>query len=677
MKRLQTNLAVKIVLVVLTLACGTAVLGGGCYVLRHWDSLFGRTYTQSSSYFTTLYNYRNQLVDLLVSVSSIQRQGGTYLQDSSVQAQLEALDADATNFRYVVRSNDTGEILLSNTGGLSLEGLGGVRDMGIGLYELYSETPEPTEEAPEVTSTSTSEGSGESPSESEGSQSLAVQTTAIPILPALVVVEYGVLDPLVCEDEFWVGREEFQSTGDPAWLVFTFVSLAATAVFTLLLCYATGHKKGVEGPWLNWQDRIPYEPYLLVTLTLAGVCASGAIQSLVYYTSWWEDEYLLLFLLAGVTAGGLLLAVLLSTVARVKARTLLRNTLICRFGGLVGRWLRAMADALPLSWRFALGFVVFLMVNAILSFGFFRSYNTGFYFLGLLCFNAAVLWAGCRWCAQWRTLRDGTGAIVGGDPTAQIDTDHMYPDLRGHAEALNHLGEAINSAVEQRMKSERFKAELITNVSHDLKTPLTSIINYVDLLKKEDIDNPKALEYLEVLDRKSQRLKKLTEDLVEASKASTGNVTVSPDRMDLAEFTQQAAAEYQDRLDAQRLTLISRMPDTPVHILADGRHMWRILDNLLGNCVKYALEGTRVYLEVVEWDGKASISLKNISRDPLSADPETLTERFVRGDESRTTEGSGLGLSIARSLTEVQGGTFRITTDGDLFKVSVYFPAVP
>ncbi|MDE6108283.1 MAG: HAMP domain-containing histidine kinase, partial [Oscillospiraceae bacterium] len=231
-----------------------------------------------------------------------------------------------------------------------------------------------------------------------------------------------------------------------------------------------------------------------------------------------------------------------------------------------------------------------------------------------------------------------------------------------------------STAVDERLKSERFKAELITNVSHDLKTPLTSIINYVDLLKKEDIQEEKAREYIEVLDRKSQRLKKLTEDLVEASKASTGTLTVNAERLGVVQLVEQALGEYSAKFENAGLTLVSTLPPEEVYVRADGRHLWRILDNLMGNCVKYALSGTRVYLEVVKWDGNVIFSLKNISANQLNVPPEELMERFVRGDESRTTEGSGLGLSIARSLTDLQGGTFRLSIDGDLFKAAVSFP---
>ena len=288
-------------------------------------------------------------------------------------------------------------------------------------------------------------------------------------------------------------------------------------------------------------------------------------------------------------------------------------------------------------------------------------------------FQGFVLYCLCRWTIQWKRVREGTGRIVGGDPDFKIDTHKMYSDLARHAGQLNDLGAAIGNAVDERIQSERFKAELITNVSHDLKTPLTSIINYVDLLKKQDIDNPKAQEYIEVLDRKSQRLKKLTEDLVEASKASTGNLEVNLAPCQPGVLLTQAAGEYEQKLKDAGLDLVTRQPETAVTILADGRRLWRVFDNLMNNICKYAQRGTRVYLTLEERDGQAVISFKNTSRAPLDIPAEELLERFVRGDAARGGEGNGLGLSIARSLTELQKGTLELTVDGDLFKVVLRF----
>ncbi len=250
----------------------------------------------------------------------------------------------------------------------------------------------------------------------------------------------------------------------------------------------------------------------------------------------------------------------------------------------------------------------------------------------------------------------------------------MLPDIRRHGDDLSNLSAGLSRAVEERLKSERFKTELITNVSHDLKTPLTSIINYVDLLKHLDIQDETARGYIDVLDRKSQRLKTLTEDLVEASKAASGTLAVQLERLDVGQLVEQAVAEYEERLEQAGLTTVVNIPQRSCTVMADGRHLWRILDNLLGNCTKYAMPGTRVYLDVEEILNRCVITVKNISADPLNIPAEDLLKRFVRGDSSRSTEGSGLGLSIARNLTAAQGGEFDLVVDGDLFKAIVTFP---
>lgn len=239
------------------------------------------------------------------------------------------------------------------------------------------------------------------------------------------------------------------------------------------------------------------------------------------------------------------------------------------------------------------------------------------------------------------------------------------------------ISAGLSKAVAEQVKSERLKAELITNVSHDLKTPLTSIISYVDLMKREPAGSPRMAEYISVLDQKAHRLKTMTEDLVEASKASTGNIRIDPARIDFAEITIQALGEFDDKFEKAGLTVVENVPDKPEYILADGRHLWRVLENLFNNCCKYALRGSRVYVDLTEAEDGITVSVKNISSMPLNMSPEELTERFVRGDVSRTTEGSGLGLSIAKSLTELMKGELQIVIDGDLFKALIRFPKAP
>ena len=266
------------------------------------------------------------------------------------------------------------------------------------------------------------------------------------------------------------------------------------------------------------------------------------------------------------------------------------------------------------------------------------------------------------------------------DSLSSGEIDHMIPldELKGRelitAQKINHISTGLRDAINEQVKSERLKADLITNVSHDIKTPLTSIINYVDLIKREHIDNERVNAYIEVLDNKSKRLKTLTEDLVEASKASSGNLKLEITSIDFVELVLQTNAEFEDKFFMRRLELVCNVPDEPAIIEADGRRLWRVLENLYNNAAKYALEGTRVYVDIIREEDTVSFTIKNVSASKLNISPDELTERFVRGDVSRTTEGSGLGLSIAQSLTRLQGGEFIIEIDGDLYKAIVRFP---
>ena len=275
---------------------------------------------------------------------------------------------------------------------------------------------------------------------------------------------------------------------------------------------------------------------------------------------------------------------------------------------------------------------------------------------------------------QRQKLLNAIQEINSEEGNTRISESGLFAINRQMAAAVNDLGDGLRHALQEQMKSERMKADLITNVSHDLKTPLTSIINYVDLLKREELHNEKANEYLEVLDQKSQRLKQLTEDLVEASRASSGNVVLDIRRIDVKELLMQTSGEFVERFEARGLQLVENFPQNPQYVDADGRRLWRIIENLFRNVEKYAMPHTRVYLDLINDGDRVAFSLKNISENPLNISPEELTERFTRGDESRSTEGSGLGLSIAKDLTEIQKGTFEIYLDGDLFKVTVSFP---
>ena len=464
--------------------------------------------------------------------------------------------------------------------------------------------------------------------------------------------------------------------GDRVLLLVSTIALAVIwLVLTVCLCVWSGWRKGYEGISPGWFHRIPGDLLLACYILLFALL--GVLFSDNAYSIWTTNDIPLWgqLTIAGLFGGAaaiLATSFLVTFCARCKGRVLLRNMIVVRILVGIRRTIRALVVSLPLIWKAALGSLVYMGISFLLWLTALNSGGFGWVLLWLLLSLLAAAYL-CRWTLCWQRLREGTEAIIDGS-SEHMDTAGMPHDLKEHADELNNLGETISSAVEERMRSEHFKTELITNVSHDLKTPLTSIINYVDLLKKEDIDNPRALEYIEVLDRKGQRLKKLTEDLVEASKASTGNLSVTPERLDLVQLTDQALAEYQEKLESRRLSIVRTLPSQPVWVRADGRHLWRVADNLLSNCAKYSLEGTRVYVEVEQHFDCTELRVKNISRDALNVDPNALMERFVRGDESRTTEGSGLGLSIARSLTELQGGTFHVGIDGDLFKATVRLP---
>ncbi|MBQ8596701.1 MAG: HAMP domain-containing histidine kinase [Lachnospiraceae bacterium] len=276
-----------------------------------------------------------------------------------------------------------------------------------------------------------------------------------------------------------------------------------------------------------------------------------------------------------------------------------------------------------------------------------------------------------------QNILEGIKKIQTGDIEYKVDETGLHGDELVLAKAVNSIGDSVKEAVETSMKDERLKADLITNVSHDIKTPLTSIINYVDLLKRQNIENPKAKEYITVLDAKSQRLKQLTDDLVEASKISSGNIVLHWEKINLVELLNQSIGEFSEKFEEKALNIVMDAPKGTVYIEADSRRIWRVIENLFNNIYKYALPGTRVYIELLVKDGEekqVELSVKNISAQPLKVNVEELTERFIRGDESRTTEGSGLGLSIAKNLTEIQKGKFEIVMDGDLFKVILTFP---
>lgn len=457
-----------------------------------------------------------------------------------------------------------------------------------------------------------------------------------------------------------------------SWLLeHTGLTIFLTALFAALtlLCFcflmtSCGHWQGKDGIHLTWLDKIPADVWLLVLLCL--FCMGWN----AFYYEWGR-----IFFCAALTP--LLLLFLCAFSAQCKAGTVLRGSLIARFIRLVwrimkatGRGLYRIAKGLPLMWKTALVTLALVFIEFILFIQDYYGTRAAPFLLLKLLELLAILYI----ALSLRTLQKGGEAMADGDFSQNIDTRLLIGDFKRYGQRMNDLRSGIEQAVQEQTRAERMKTELITNVSHDIKTPLTSIVNYVDLLQKEDVQSETAREYIAVLDRQSRRLKKLTEDLVEASKASSGALPVDLQPTDVSVLFDQIVGEYQDRLADCRLTLVARPPEQAVSVYADGKLLSRVMDNLVSNICKYALEDTRVYAVAACDEEHVTISFKNVSRAELNISPDELMERFVRGDASRHTEGSGLGLSIAGSLVQLMGGTFHLSIDGDLFRADITLP---
>ena len=449
------------------------------------------------------------------------------------------------------------------------------------------------------------------------------------------------------------------------------LSLAVFVASFVYLVSAAGHKKDQEQVQGSFLCKVPADLFTVIFLAAESSLAvgisllgnAGSPDNYVFYAA------AMLFLL--LCGGWLALGYLLDFAVRIKLGKWWRNTLIYKVLRSLYRGLNKVGENKSILWK---GLAIFLGVN-FLEVLIFVVFGVDYSKIMIVWFaeKAVILFAGGEILIQMKRLLEGGKHIAEGDMDYQIDTEHMLPALKEHAADLNRINEGVSKAVNEKMKSERFKTELITNVSHDIKTPLTSIINYVDLLEKEEIPNENAKEYLEVLERQSARLKKLIEDLIEASKASSGSLSVNLEKLEAGVFLVQTVGEFKEKTEKNKLDLQIKKPEEPIYIMADGRHFWRVIDNLMNNICKYAQPETRVYINLEQTGEKVQITFRNTSRYPLNISSEELMKRFVRGDSSRNTEGNGLGLSIAGSLMELMHGKMQLFVDGDLFKVVLEF----
>ena len=496
---------------------------------------------------------------------------------------------------------------------------------------------------------------------------------------------YVFLDPSFHGQDTLARFEMFYSVGQNVYRVIIGTIPIQIILYIISLIYliiSAGHKKGTGEIVLKRHDKIPGEIIfiMLIAASVFGIGFSMNLLSISIYDALYDStNYSVSILIMEVIP-----MITILTISYLFSMILLMRMIRRKKAG-ISYWDTSIfhivirkAETLY-NEREEVGRLMMLLVGGLVSF--FISFiliGAGGIFsfvgvIGVICIPIIVLKQMLEE-AVWRNqIYKGINAIVEGKTGYKINTSKMKSNEKKAGEQINHLGEGLQRAVVEATKNERLKAELITNVSHDIKTPLTSIINYVDLIKRENIDNPKIKEYVKVLDEKSQRLKHLTEDLVEASKANTGNLTLNMEKIDFMQLIYQTLGEFQDKFEERQLKTVVKLDKSPVWIYADGRRVWRVMENLFQNVYKYAMPQTRVYIESVTTSKKTVVTVKNISENPLNIPASELTERFIRGDVARTTEGSGLGLSIAKSLMELMNGEFELYLDGDLFRASVGF----
>ncbi len=482
----------------------------------------------------------------------------------------------------------------------------------------------------------------------------------------------GIDTELSAEDDIYEASWEYEQL-HPWIKVCIFcglVSLMGWIISLVYLTLATGRRTEEEKIHLNPIDKIKTE--ILVAAFIFMMVELVILITKVNSEEWAVYGIIVASGTVSLVIDGLFLIFYLSMVRRMKAEMLWETSVACW----LERGIRKVFARQKTTVRVLLLFAGHMAVCFILAVGAFY-YRSMTALVLLLLFSAGECYMILRKAVEQYQIRLGVEKIRDGALSGKIDIEQLHGEEKSLAEAINNIGEGLLHAVDDSTKNERMKADLITNVSHDIKTPLTSIINYVNLMKLEKIDNERVQGYIQILDEKSQRLRQLTADLVEASKISSGNVKLDMQVIDLVELVYQTSGEFNEKFEQKELTIVTKLPKTAVLIRADGRQLYRVIENLYNNVAKYALEKTRVYVDIAYVEEKVVFSIKNVSEHSLARENSNagdLTERFIRGDSSRTTEGSGLGLSIAKSLTVLMGGVFDIKVDGDLFKASITFP---
>ena len=457
------------------------------------------------------------------------------------------------------------------------------------------------------------------------------------------------------------------------------ICMVLSVLILLYLLISVGHKKGVKGISTSDFDKIPLEIICFIATCVIGIITVLLMEGI----NTTEIEVILSLTFTVYFTTFIICSIIFDTVVkRIKSKTFWKTTLtgklIIMLLKPIHKFENFIQEVRGTSKYFSntiKKFIIFFCIEVFLAFIVFVLFHSDALLFLLLEFILVAIFILriIKAISDYDKIQTKLKEMYEGNNQTQLNEEEFIPEFHQSVSYLNDISNGLENAIQDRMKSERLKTELITNVSHDIKTPLTSIINYVDLIKQENIQNEKVNEYIGILDNKSQRLKKLIEDLVEASKVSTGNVKLNLEKINIVELINQAVGEFEDKFESKGLDIVINSNENEIFIMADSRYMYRIIENLFSNISKYALGNSRVYIDLVKENGKVYIKMKNISKEKLNIPAEELMQRFVRGDKSRTTEGSGLGISIAQNLTEIQNGKFNLIVDGDLFKVELEF----
>ncbi len=672
--KLKSNTAVKVTAVILLfLTCaGTFLSAFLCFIMTYFNSyldgglelkstalhmLISRNYYTMDEYLEAVYSGNEEVKDYyfreILNPNKtnlrfyISDGENNYIASNADKDSFTELDTFSRTFKEYI---DETEIYVEKTFGTSIEAYSFINEYknreGFEVTDYYIESEE-----------------------SEENGVFTARVYGCDVKKTKLCVSLGIDSELPAKDIFYFADSAIERAVTLRYsliwsaVIFAFLS---TVIFVFIMCTA-GHKTGKDGIYIGYLDRIPFDILTGVLVLLA------ILPAVIIYSVYDTGVSVFIFCVSLIFWFLILLEFFWTLAVRVKSRNVFKNTVIYMCLRLAYRFLKKLAGLigftfrnLPVCWKAVLIYGALTIFELlVMSSG----SMIGLFILIKIMIFAAIVYVS----SALKRLQRGGEELASGNAAYIVDTRRMPRILAAHARNLNNISKGLRHAVDEQTKSERMKAELVTNVSHDIKTPLTSIVNYVDILKREGLNSARAPEYLEILAKQSARLKKLTEDLIELSKASTGNISANIENTNLGVLLSQAMGEYEEKFNARKLEIILKLSDENSYVMADGQLLWRVIDNLMNNINKYALEGTRVYISALSKDNLTDITFRNISANAIDVPENELTERFVRGDLSRTTEGSGLGLSIAKNLTEIQGGRFRINTDADLFKVTLTF----